>query len=85
MQMILKIIGYIALVPALVKGCSIGFKMWNDSEDFNIVQLVLCCGVFTFLTWLVIMIPIYIFYRIWWLALIVGIVIFLIVQGRGGK
>lgn len=93
MQFLVKIISYIVLVPALVKGCSIGYNMWKDSihssansvGNPNVVQLVIYCGVFTFLIWLAIMIPIYILFKIWWLALIVGAVIYFVYKALQDK
>lgn len=79
MEFIVKIISYIVFVPALAKGCSIGYNAWKDSEENpNVVQLVIYCGFFTFLIWLAVMLPIYLFFKIWWLAFIVGVVIFFI-------
>lgn len=93
MEFIIKIISYIVLVPALVKGCSIGYNMWKDSVHSlsnsagnpNLVQLVIYCGLFTFLIWLAVMLPVYIFFKIWWLALIVGAVIFFIYKAIKNK
>lgn len=86
MQFIVKIIGYIALVPAAIKGFRIGYRIWEDSVHSeandvgnpNFVQLLIYGGMFTFFIWLAIIIPVYIFYKIWWLAFIVGGVIFFI-------
>lgn len=86
MQIIVKIIGYIALAFAAYRGIKIGYNVWQDSihseansdGNPNVVQLVIYCCVFTFLIWFAIMIPVYIFYQIWWLALIVGGIFFAI-------
>lgn len=83
MNFIASIIGYIVLVPAAYKGISSGYKYWNNSiysveGNVNLVQLVIYCVAFTFLYYILFMIPVYIFFKIWWVALIVGGIIFFV-------
>lgn len=83
MQIIMTLLGYAVLIFAVIKGCSLGYGHWKESiysipGNTNMVYLLIYCGTFSFLIWLAVMLPIYLLFKIWWLALIVGGIIFFI-------
>ena len=88
-QLIMTVLGYVALFFALVKGCKMGYEHWQESvysvPGFtNLVQLLIYCGTFSFLIWLAIMLPIYLLFKVWWLALIVGGIILYVYNTKKG-